>query len=76
MSPKIESHEPLGLELSDFIGAIRDGRSMDHHTALARDVVRIVEAADRSVREGGREISLDRAGVGPVPTPRDALALT
>jgi predicted dehydrogenase len=76
VSPKIESQEPLGLELGDFIGAIRDGRQMDHHTALARDVVRIVEAADRSLREGGREISLDRAGVGSEPNPRDALALT
>src|SRR5450755_2387584 len=47
VSPKIESHEPLGLELEDFLGAIRRGETMEFHTELARNVVRIVEAADR-----------------------------
>ena len=61
ISPKIESYEPLGLELADFVGAIRSGERMEYHTAIARSVVRLVEAADRSLREGGREIA-GRAG--------------
>lgn len=58
VSPKIESYEPLGLELADFVDAVRAGASMEYHTTLARSVVRLVDAADRSLREGGREIAV------------------
>jgi predicted dehydrogenase len=58
LSPRIESHEPLGLELADFVTSIRTKQSMGFHTGLARGVVRIVEAADRSLRDGGREVEL------------------
>ena len=75
VSPKIESHEPLGLELGDFLGAIRSGESMEFHTALARSVVRIVEAADRSLKQGGREVSLDTGEVNDQLSARPALAL-
>ena len=60
VSPKIESYEPLGLELADFVGAIRAGESMEYHTAIARSVVRLLDAADRSLREGGREIEVEQ----------------
>jgi predicted dehydrogenase len=60
ISPKIESYEPLGLELADFVGAIRSGKRMEYHTAIARSVVCLVEAADRSLREGGREIAVEQ----------------
>ncbi len=59
ISPKIESYEPLGLELADFVGAIRSGERMEYHTEIARSVVRLVDAADRSLREGGREIAVE-----------------
>jgi hypothetical protein len=36
---------------------------MGFHTVLAHSVVRIVEAADRSMREGGREIVLDHGDI-------------
>jgi predicted dehydrogenase len=75
VSPKIESHEPLGLELADFLGAIRAGETMPFHTALARSVVRIVEAADRSLKQGGREISLDCGEINDQLSARRALAL-
>ncbi|MBV9798236.1 MAG: Gfo/Idh/MocA family oxidoreductase, partial [Solirubrobacterales bacterium] len=35
ISPKIESYEPLGLELADFVSAIRSGERMEYHTAIA-----------------------------------------
>ena len=60
ISPRIESYEPLGLELADFVGAIRSGARMEYHTAIARSVVRLVDAADRSLREGGREILVEQ----------------
>ena len=75
VSPRIESHEPLGLELGDFVTAIRDGGTMEFHTALARSVVRIVEAADRSLLDGGREIAIEPADIGDQLTSRPALAL-
>jgi predicted dehydrogenase len=37
ISPKIESYEPLGLELGDFVEAIRSGARMEYHTAIAQD---------------------------------------
>ncbi|MFZ0377074.1 MAG: Gfo/Idh/MocA family oxidoreductase [Solirubrobacteraceae bacterium] len=60
ISPRIESYEPLGLEMSDFVSAIRSGDRMEYHTTIARSVVRLVDAADRSLREGGREIAVDQ----------------
>jgi predicted dehydrogenase len=63
LSPKLESHEPLGLELGDFLQACRKGEPMEYHTALARSVVRMVEAADRSLQLGGQEIELDHSDV-------------
>jgi predicted dehydrogenase len=64
VSPRIESYEPLSLELGDFIGAIRDGDMMEFHTSLARSVVRVVEAADWSLLDGGRKILLEEADSG------------
>jgi predicted dehydrogenase len=64
LSPKVESYEPLGREISDFIQAIRTGGRLDFHTALARSVVRMVEAAEASVKLGGRSVDLDYADMG------------
>jgi predicted dehydrogenase len=58
LSPKVESYEPLGAELRDFILAVRTGGSLEWHTELGRNVVRIAEAADRSLRDGGAEVAL------------------
>jgi predicted dehydrogenase len=58
LSPKVETYEPLGAELQDFIFSLRTGASLDWHTELGRNVVRITEAADRSLRDGGSEIAL------------------
>jgi predicted dehydrogenase len=75
LSPRIESAEPLGLELADFVGSIQADEQMEFHTALARSVVRIVEAADRSLREGGREITLDHGDIGQQLPDRRAIAV-
>jgi predicted dehydrogenase len=61
LSPKVESHEPLAAEMADFVAAARDGRPMDKHARLASDVVRLAEAAEQSVQNGGREIELERS---------------
>jgi predicted dehydrogenase len=60
LSPKIESYEPLGRELGDFIEATRTGDRMEFHSALARSVVRMIEAADKSLALGGKTIELEQ----------------
>jgi predicted dehydrogenase len=58
VSPKLESHEPLQEELADFAGAIQFGRRPRSDVGLARDVVRMTEAADRAL-QSGQEIPLE-----------------
>jgi predicted dehydrogenase len=58
VSPRIDTYEPLVAELGDFLRAIRTGDKLRWQVALARDVVRITEAADRSLSAGGTEIAL------------------
>ncbi len=65
VSPKLESHEPLAAELEDFADAIRTGNLMRYHTGLARDVVRITEAADRSLELGGEQVELGAMPMNP-----------
>ena len=62
--PKIDSYEPLSLELADFVEAIQTGDRMEFHTALACRVVRMVEAAELSLNSGGREVSLEAVEPG------------
>jgi predicted dehydrogenase len=56
LSPKIAGDEPLALELEDFLSAIRFGTSPVASGSLAREVVRVTEAADESLRQGGEEL--------------------
>ncbi|MGV1049410.1 MAG: Gfo/Idh/MocA family protein [Solirubrobacterales bacterium] len=63
LSPKIDSREPLMEELRDFAGAIRSGGETVASARMARDVVRLAEAADHSLQEGGAEVVID-PGVG------------
>ena len=63
LAPRLETYEPLGAELEAFVEAIRSGDPMDAETSLARDVVALTEAADRSLREGGAEVLIERRRV-------------
>ena len=60
ISPKVESYEPLAAELADFIGAVRAAEPLDWAATLGRDVVRILEAADLSLKNGGEEVALSK----------------
>jgi predicted dehydrogenase len=48
-SPRIDAAEPLHLELADFAGAIREGREPRANAQMGRNVVRMVEATERSL---------------------------
>ncbi len=69
LSPKIASYEPLGAELADFLSAASRGDSLPFHTRLARDVVALTAAADRSLDEGGAAVSIQSGGSDPYAVP-------
>lgn len=54
--PQVASGEPLRLECQAFLDAIRDGTEPLANAALARDVVRVLEAIDRSIAEFSRRV--------------------
>jgi predicted dehydrogenase len=61
VSPRMDSCEPLADELADFTRAIREGRRMDAEIHLAREVVRMTEAAERSLNGDGEAVQVNGA---------------
>lgn len=57
--PKIPNTEPLAAELRHFAAIVRDGATPRVPAADGTAVVRILEAADASLRAGGVPISLE-----------------
>ena len=53
LSPRLETTEPLSTQLSDFIESVRGGKSLTENRRVARDVVRLIEAAETSLEERG-----------------------
>jgi predicted dehydrogenase len=64
LSPRVDSFEPLGVEIQTWTDAIRAGSAPDGHLTLARDVVATAEAAERSLRDGGRQVTVGDAVAG------------
>jgi predicted dehydrogenase len=69
VSPHVEAREPLSLELSDFVTAVRTGTTPRSSAQIGLEVVRMIEAVDTSLaREGARvdvaSLALTAAG-GP-----------
>lgn len=57
VSPSVEAHEPLSLELADFCDAVRSGAEPRSSAQLGLDVVAMTEAVDRSLALGGRPVA-------------------
>jgi predicted dehydrogenase len=62
VSPRVDASEPLSLELADLCRAIRTGSEPRSNGRLGVDVVRVVVAAERSLREGGLRTAVDSSG--------------
>jgi predicted dehydrogenase len=60
VSPRVEVTEPLQLELADFRDSIRTGKQPRSRMHLGLDVIRIIEAVDLSLQEGGVPVTVDR----------------
>jgi predicted dehydrogenase len=56
LSPRVEPTEPLELQMADFCRAIRNGGEPRSSARLGLDVVRTIEAVDRSLAQGGRPV--------------------
>jgi predicted dehydrogenase len=54
VSPHIQVAEPLYLEMCDFATAIREGTTPRSSAVLGLEVVRVIEAVERSLSVGGR----------------------
>jgi len=57
-SPKLSTEEPLAAQIDAFVACCRDGSPSRVDIALARDVVRLLDAADRSLMQGGAEVAI------------------
>jgi predicted dehydrogenase len=59
VSPHVDVVEPLVAELADLCASIRSRRKPRSHASLGVDVVRMVEAADYSLGQGGLRVAID-----------------
>jgi predicted dehydrogenase len=59
VSPRVAVTEPLSLELSDFVSAVTTGSIPTSSPEIGLDVIRIVEAVDRSLADGGGSIAVE-----------------
>ena len=59
VSPRIAAAEPLGLELADFANAITTGEEPRSSAQVGLDVVRMVEAVDRSLDLHGARVAVE-----------------
>jgi predicted dehydrogenase/protoporphyrinogen oxidase len=66
VSPRIEATEPLSLELADFGRAILEGAPLVSSPSVGLDVVRTIEAVDRSLAEGGAPVALEEGIAAPL----------
>ena len=67
VSLRVDATEPIVAELEDFIASIQTGSEPRSDLALTLDVLRCVEAAERSMEEGGAPVDLT-----PTPTGGEA----
>jgi predicted dehydrogenase len=58
LSPNLPSHEPLAMQAGAFVTALSTGELPEYGLALAREVVRLAEAADMSLDNGGVQVEL------------------
>jgi len=54
VSPRIETYEPLSRQFDDFLTAVAEERPLNGRAMLARNVVQLLEQAERSLHTGDR----------------------
>jgi predicted dehydrogenase len=61
VSPPVDVTEPLSLELADFCAAVRTGSTPRSPAELGLDVVRMIEAVERSLAQDGARVAVEAA---------------
>jgi predicted dehydrogenase len=56
ISPRVDSAEPIAVEMEEFIAAVQGDRDPAAGLELAVDVIRMVEAAEASIAGGGASV--------------------
>jgi predicted dehydrogenase len=64
LSPNLPNQEPLSLQVGAFARAMSTGERPEYPLELALQVVRLAEAAERSLSNGGFPVELDGSPVG------------
>ena len=64
VSPRVDTSEPIALELEDFVGAIRGEVDELPDPGIAVDVICMVEATEASMADGGRAVPVAVHGAG------------
>jgi predicted dehydrogenase len=59
VSPRINASEPLSLELRDFCDAVTTGSEPRSSATIGLEVVRMIEAVDRSTDLGGASVEVN-----------------
>jgi predicted dehydrogenase len=60
VSPHLDSYEPIAAQLDAFIKAIHQGAAPPGHLELARNVVSMLQAAERSLTEESAKVPVTR----------------
>jgi predicted dehydrogenase len=64
VSPRLDSIEPIALQLREFVSCIHEGSAPAGHGELCLDVVRMIEAADASLNDSGAMVPLHDLSLG------------
>ena len=60
--PRVPAKEPLAVEAAHFLSCVRSGQEPLSGPQHARDVVAVLEAGQRSLKEHGRAVPVEPAG--------------
>jgi len=60
VAPRLDAAEPLSLELADFANSILTGQRPRSHAQLGLEIVRVLEAAERSLKGSGEPVAIER----------------
>jgi predicted dehydrogenase len=64
VSPRVDTSEPVALQLEDFVSCVAQGSAPPGHGELCRDVVRMIEAADASLNDSGAMVPVYGVAAG------------
>jgi predicted dehydrogenase len=61
LSPRLDVVEPLRVECAHFVECVREGKTPRTDGASGVAVVQVLEAATRSMRQGGQTVEIEHA---------------